>query len=81
MVVTGMPWAIVRSSGGTWEEWKAMPLRIRRPATVTSMAWPLLSRIRQRDAAERWLRTASGPPARTAAIQRPWRVMALWPGA
>jgi hypothetical protein len=40
-----------------------------------------LGRIIQRAAADQWLRTASGPEARTAAIQRPSRGITRWPTA
>jgi len=80
-VVTGMPWWVVVSSGARRAIWASMPGRSQSRATVVSMSRRAVSRMPHSPAAERWLRVASSPPARTAAIQRPWRVRARWPTA
>ena len=42
---------------------------------------PVHRLIPQCEPAGRWLRAAPGPPARTAAIQPPWKVSRRWPTA
>jgi hypothetical protein len=80
--VVGMFWRLVRSSRVRVEEWIAIPGRFR-PFEAVVM-WGSEgggSRSWCRDAAAWWLRAAVGPPARTAAIQRPWMVRLVWPTA
>jgi hypothetical protein len=73
-VVTGIPSSIVRSSSGTREMCRRMLGEERlRWETVTSILVRELGRIIHRAAADQWLKTASGPEASTAAIQRPSR--------
>ena len=67
------PSRVVRSAGrserGRWSVTPTMRCRVRRELTSTL---PLVVLRRSRtEAAVRWLRTAPGPAARTAAIQRP----------
>ncbi len=78
--VTGMPRSMVISSSGRGSVW----IRIRRRgrldrSTVTSSAvgW----RRPQWAAAARWLSTAPGPAASTAAIRTPSGVSSVWPTA
>lgn len=63
---------------------RTMPGRAPRPVRaglVTSTFARLVGRRSHRAAALRWLRTASGPHARTAASQRPSRRSTGWPKA
>src|SRR3954463_8813642 len=64
-----MPARVVTSSGGRLARWARMPLVRAWRGAVTSIAFE--RRTPHRAAAARWLRTAPGPAASTAAIHRP----------
>lgn len=71
-VVTGNPSSTVTSSAGSALWWRLIPSQVRLLCgQVTSMIERELGRIIQIAAADQWLSTASGPEAKTAAIQRP----------
>ena len=81
-VVTGMPASRVRSSGRMVVLRTRIPSRERRSlGALTSTFAGDPSLIPHRAAAERWLSTASGPQASTAAIHTPGRDRPLRPTA
>ena len=81
-VVTGMPAWTVRSSGAIAATRTRIPSRVlSRLGTVRSTRVGQPSRIPQSAAAQRWLRTASGPHASTAAIHQPTRETRRYPTA
>jgi hypothetical protein len=82
MPVTGIPSTSPRSSSCRARTlWTRMPGRLpRERATTVTSTGPLgIGRRSQRVAAQRWLSTASGPHASTAAIQWPFAVKRVWP--
>jgi len=70
-VVTGMPSWTVRSSGSSLAVWARIVLRLRLSRGAVTSNFDEGEPIPQWAAAERWLSTASGPQARTAAIRWP----------
>jgi hypothetical protein len=83
-LVTGMPRSVVVSSAPRlrvrWTR-RWAPRRRLGPRIVTSMDTASEARRSHSAAAEAWLRTASGPHARTAASQRPCAPSTGWPTA
>jgi hypothetical protein len=80
-VVTGMPRSLVISSAGSVVWWASMPGRRHWRGAVTSIFARRLSQMPHSAAADRWLSTAPGPAARTAASQWPSRDRTRWPTA
>jgi hypothetical protein len=68
-VVTGMPRSVVTSSAASATRCASMPGLRQWRSTVTSTRTRRVSRIPHSAAAERWLNTAPGPAASTAAVQ------------
>ncbi len=79
-VVTGIPMTAVRSSSGNWDRCARTPGRVRKClGLVTSTRWLNRGTTPQSWPAVRWLSTAPGPEANTAAIHRPSVLRRRWP--